>query len=80
MSIRKRVRWFLIRLRRGDIDPERFERFAVHTVTATFLVVFLVLIGGPVRKAWADINHALSTGLGISPVVGFQISPLRRVW
>ena len=60
MSIKKRVRWFLIHLRRGDVEAASFERLAAYTVMVALFSGFLLLVGGSVRKAWADINHALS--------------------
>jgi hypothetical protein len=54
------VRWFRIHLGRGDIEPASFERLAAYMAMAVLLIGFLVLVGAPVRQAWADIDEALS--------------------
>ena len=61
MSVKRRVRWFLIHLRRGDIDAVSLERIAVYGMMMVLLVSFLVLVGAPVRRAWSEINQSLST-------------------
>lgn len=61
MSTSKRVRWFLVRLGRGDIEPRGCEHNAVYLLVVTLFVGLVLLIGVPIRKAWAAISDALST-------------------
>ena len=60
MSIERRVRWWLIRLGRGDIDAAPFEGAALYIVMLLLLAGFVLLIGEPVLQPWIDFNDALA--------------------
>jgi Na+-driven multidrug efflux pump len=61
MPLKKRLRWYLLRWRRGDVEKASVETVALNTIMALVVAAVLFLVGDPVIRVWASVTRTLES-------------------